>query len=452
MGYALIWIEGLAAMLLLTAVSASYSAHRQRRWGQLVLPLLAMLPVALLAAALTWVTAILKFHYHGLIPHDWFVYTFAWTIAFLAGATVLFSRGLRRTGAEPIPPVQTWPRGRLALALAGMMVLLAITLSNMDLAMKVRLAETRIEAGAVLLAMKPSSVADKDNAASLYKEVFAALPPLERLSPRWKMENNKENQTDNWDLPGPFVDQYDWRDKQWKEFLHGQERTLTLLRKAASKPACHFADDDLSAWLEGASLHYPPNFWQPFSQASRLLSLDARVRAAAGDTHRAVEDIAAILAMARHDSNLRVEKEGWDTLADVLHLSLPSPEQLATLSRVEGEAYLRRFPRTQAGYALRILVMLSPEGESYRSWDMTRELPFLHRRGQPKPEGYDTPFWFEATIGPVWRVYLAPDDLLFIHRSLKECRESLQARNGPSSAIGKNCSKRWRVNPAAHGT
>ena len=43
------------------------------------------------------------------------------------------------------------------------------------------------------------------------------------------------------------------------------------------------------------------------------------------------------------------------------------------------------------------------------------------------PEGYEAPWWFEGTIVPLVRVFLFPDDLLFIQRSLHESRQALQS-------------------------
>lgn len=440
MGYALIWIEGLAAMLLLIALLAACSARWPRRFLQLALPLLTALAILSLAAVLTCRIALLKFrgfYCHDLVPHDWFAYTLSWTIVFLAGVWMIISRGLKRTAGERTPPACSWPRGRLTLALAGTVLLFVITLSNLDLAMKVQLAEARAEAGAVLLAMTPPPLDNKDNAAPIYQQAFTALTPIENLLPRWDQRRPPPRwkqqmrtwtrevwqQPLHWNFPDPFDLYCDWRDKDLKEFLQSQERALTLLRKAASKPACRFAQRDPLNFFDGAKRRYLSE--SHFSQAAQLLALDARVQAAAGNSRTAVEDIAAILGTARHTSDLAVEKDAWQTLSAVLHLSSPKPDELARLLRSKDESYLQLFPKTRASYALRILSTLSPEWPSYWFWDLTRELPFLHRTGQPMPPGYEAPFWFEATIVPLWRVFLAPDELLWIHHSLKECRDFL---------------------------
>jgi hypothetical protein len=430
MGYALIWIEDLVTCFLLIALSAACSARWSRRWCQLALPLLTASAVLLLAAALTYGTALLKFLFHGLVPHDWFFYSLSGTIVLLAGAWVTLTRGLRRSGEEAAPRARFWPRGRLVLALAGTAILSAITLTNMDLAMKVQLAEARAEAGALLLAINLPPIDDKDNAALIYEEAFAALTPIERLPPRWKqiMETWKKKEWQQsrshiWDIKGSPLELFDWRDKELQRYLHSQDQALTLLRKAASKSDCRFPQRDPLDFFDGTRRRYAPE--SQMSQASQLLALDARIQAAAGDTHTAVEDIAAILGIARHTSDADVEKEGWETLCAVLYLSSPKPEELSRLPGSEGKPYLRLWPKAQASYALRTLSMQSPEWASYWFWDLTREVPFLHRRGQPMPPGYEAPWWFEATVVSLWRVFLMPDELLWIHQSLKDCREFL---------------------------
>ena len=140
-----------------------------------------------------------------------------------------------------------------------------------------------------------------------------------------------------------------------------------------------------------------------------------------------MDDIAALLGIARHMSDAAVEKEGWETLAAVLQLSAPSSRDLSRLLQIEGEPYLREFPKVQSNFALRILVVLSMDWPARWFWDLTREVPFLHRTGQPMPKGYEAPWWFEATVVPLTHVFLAPDELLFIQRSLRQCRESLQS-------------------------
>lgn len=433
MGYALMWIEGLAAMLLLLALSIACSARWPRRLGQFALPLAILLPILGLALVLTWSAGFLRFHFHGLVPHDWFFYTLLWTIVFLGSAIAVLSRGLKRIGTEQVPAARSWPRGRLVFALTGAIVLFAITLSNLDLAVKMQLAEARAEASALLLAMTPPPVPDKDNAAPFYEEAFAALTPLERLPAGWKerMERWKwkglRGLIYKQEFPDRFSDHFDFHDKEWKALLDSQSNGLVLLRKAASKPACRFSQGDPWSLFYGAVQFYDTAPRWRVAEAVQLLALDARIRAAAGDTRTALDDIIALLGIARQMSDAAAEKEGWAALAVVLQLSAPSANDLSRLQQVEGVSYLEEFPKIHSSFALRMSVGLRTDWPALWFWDLTRELPFLHRKGQPMPEGYEAPWWFEDAIVPLWRVFLFPDELLFVQRSLHECRQALQS-------------------------
>ena len=66
--------------------------------------------------------------------------------ALALGLAVVLYRGDRLAGTEVGPAARDWPRGGLAAALAAVVVLDCITVSNMDLAVKVRLAALQAEA------------------------------------------------------------------------------------------------------------------------------------------------------------------------------------------------------------------------------------------------------------------------------------------------------------------
>ena len=79
--------------------------------------------------------------------------------------------------------------------------------------------------------------------------------------------------------------------------------------------------------------------------------------------------------------------------------------------------------------------MLSAEFSSRWFWDMTREVPFLHRKGHPMPVGYEAhPLVRGHDNACLARVFLGPDELLFIHHSLSSYQESLHAPDQRSFA------------------
>ena len=427
MGYALMWIEGLAAMLFLVALTAACSARWSRRRRQLALPLATAFAILIVALLVTHAAGWAKFYFH--LPHNWFYYTLFWTVLFFVGSGIIVRRGLKRRDEEDTPPARFWPRVRLFSASLAALILFAITLSNLDLALQLQLAEARAEAGSVLSALTPPPVPEKDNAAPLYDEAFAMLSQRdpfpssrEQRIETWRKKHWQ--QAHKWDLPDSSFEEFDWRDPAWKMYLDSRAKALSMLRRAASKPACRFPQSDPLIFFDGASRRYSPD--SDFAQASQLLALDACVRAARGETHAAVEDIVALLGMARHTSDAAIEKEAWETLAEVLRLSEPKADDLSRLSRIEGEPYLRDFRKVEASFVLRSLLLFSTGFSARWYWDMTKELSFLNRKGHPMPEGYEAPYWFESTVVPLWRVFLGPDELLVLRRSLKACQESLR--------------------------
>ncbi len=116
MGYALLWIEGLAVGLLLISVATGCAARLesrrwQRAWVAGVL-LLVVLPAAALTAVLWWIV--------GLFPlHTWlFFYVLSWTVfCCLLGGWVIV-RGLRPVSqpdeasaqTDAGPPARGWRR------------------------------------------------------------------------------------------------------------------------------------------------------------------------------------------------------------------------------------------------------------------------------------------------------------------------------------------------------
>src|SRR5262249_46091338 len=157
-----------------------------------------------------------------------------------------------------------------------------ITISNIDLAVKVRMAALQAESGARILALMPPRPAERDNAAPVYQEAFEALTPIGRLPSPWKEEAAV------WFEPGA---RFDVDAKDLAEFLRGHQRGLALLRKAAALPACSFERD----YFASADLLLPE--LQQMREGAALLSLDARSRARRGDARGALEDVAAVFGM-----------------------------------------------------------------------------------------------------------------------------------------------------------
>src|SRR4051794_18908467 len=126
MGYALMWVESLAAALVLVALAAAVAAHG-RRSGRVAVPVLAAL---LLVAFAVVVTAFTGFLHYQLDAHPvsnpQSLALIAWTVCLAAGAVAVLVNGLRRPAPEPAPAACSWSRSKLALAFGGLSAVSAI--------------------------------------------------------------------------------------------------------------------------------------------------------------------------------------------------------------------------------------------------------------------------------------------------------------------------------------
>jgi hypothetical protein len=407
MGNVLLWVESLAVALLVPALVTACAARWPRRFGQGVVPVLTAALLVTLAAGVTW--AVGFFRFQAFLDSVPFWPLFAWTALFAVGAGLLLIRGLRRRG-EGVPAARSWPRGRLALALAVAVILTGITFTNLDLAVKVRLAAVRAEAGAKALALTPPRVPDRDNAAPVYQEAFAALTPADKVPPPWR------DKAATWlTLDGAA---FDPGDKDLADFLATQERGLFLLRKAAAMPGCSFERD----YSRGIELSLPE--LDQLRHGARLLALDARARAAHGDGAAALADVAALFGIARHLNEpilistfvaAAIEEMGVRALEEVLAHATPQPEQLAPLSASlgQGTSYRtqvqRGFQMEEVAMGLSSFAMLA--GEDSAEWS----------RAFAALGGYEV--GGRVLASPVYRVFFLPGDLAAYRRTMGRMQE-----------------------------
>src|SRR5687768_9728614 len=183
MGYALIWIESLATLLLLIAAITAWSARLARPFWQRLGPiLLALIGIGLAA----WLTSAIGYLNFGLGLHiGWFSYTLAWTTGLIVGTVILFWLGFRQRG-DVGPVARSWSGWKLAIAFAALVLVTWTTFTNMDTAVKLQLRSVRAEAGAKILALAPPRVPDSDNAALVYHDAFTQLTPAAQTPARFR--------------------------------------------------------------------------------------------------------------------------------------------------------------------------------------------------------------------------------------------------------------------------
>ncbi|MEX0714734.1 MAG: hypothetical protein WD278_20530 [Pirellulales bacterium] len=314
MGYALVWIELLAAGLLWIAAAVALSARLRTRWVQWLLAgFLVLVPIA--AGAVFAVPA--------QMLGRWFAYVVSMTAVMALCGLALVWLGLRRNLVGE-PAASGWPLGRLAIAWCLVAVLHVATMRNLDSALQAALASVRNEAGSMALAAAPPRVADYQNAALVYERAFEAMGDLKGLP------------QESLDFLGDPSAPFDADDKELREFLDPQQLGLALIRRAAAMPECRFERDYSRPTFETLLPEV-----QAMRNAARLLALDARVKTAEGDVSSALADVSAIFAVALHASgeptlisflvSAAIDAVACQTLEAVLATSEPTPDDLQAL-------------------------------------------------------------------------------------------------------------------------
>ncbi len=427
MGYALLWIESLAAALVGTAAVLSLSARCERKlWRRLLPTLAALVPLGLGVAAAVF-ARVLEANQMGA---GWFVYAASWTAAFAIGAGVMARAGLSSIGQPEDPAARAWPSARLATAFAAILVLQIMTLTNLDAAVRIQLAGLRSEAGALALSVAPPRVPDASNAALVYERAFEALERLHPSGPPLTEERIREiaaggaRPAAN---PPPVSERFEtWMNGKGEapaqddpELLDTQQRlapVLALVRRAAAMPECVFDHDYAQPrmdWLlpELANLR----------RVTRLLGFEARACALQGRMKEAIENLRTIRDVARHmraDSPLligwicasSVERVFVNTLEKVLASGTASRADISPLVAAEPASYARsllRALRMEEAFGLSAMAMLA-EGDDPSG---TAEAALgIDRFGQ-------------TLLLPLWRVFLLGDDVRSYRQVMVRCRD-----------------------------
>jgi hypothetical protein len=385
MGHTLIWLEGLAVALMSLALAASWAA----RGGMARILWVAFVSFVFLGPAALAVLGTYQVHaWRGsLVQTSWFFYCLTWLLAFLASGVFLLRRALRRPEAGQARPAATWLRRNLWLGWGGAVLVFVLTFWNMDLAARADLAIARQEAGALLLAMTASPVAESENAALVYAEAIKDLPaPVE--NPWYDAAQRGFDARER----------VDWKDPALAALVKKHEESLALLRKAAAMPKCSF--DRQRTVLDAVSDSDLPMRKIP-GRGAILLALDARVQATQGNLTRAFEDITAILGILRHVSaELGLvwvwEVLAWRTLEEVLSLAPPGKDPLPALAIPELPPLVRKVREEHA-----LLGMVFPAAASQ---------PSLILDNIRKKDGPWAALALETTVIPT-RVFIIPDEV-----------------------------------------
>ena len=405
MGYAMMWIEGLAAVGLLVATITALVARLTRRWLQIVLiAMAALFPLAVGVCFTIPMGMLIRW-----MGPTWFYYGVSWTILIAGGAVGVACLGLRRRGAEPVPAASAWPRGKLAVALAAIAVLFVMTFWNMDLAMQNRLEAVCSQAGALALSVAPARVPDAENAAPIYREAFIVMNQAGDRPPEWDEEWTAWIRQDDAAALNPA-------DPTLLAYLKTQEPALALLREAAAMSGCYF---DRDYGRPSISMLLPE--LGHFRNAAYLLALSARAGAAAGKTRPAFDDIQTIFRMGKHVQSepllisvlvaMAVEQAAVKTLEGVLESGDVKADDLSGVRLRRSQFYnhaLGRAFRMEEAFGTTVFA------------DMNRITADELREIFGSGADVGMRFAGGASLGlMVWRVFLLPADLDFYSSGLR---------------------------------
>jgi hypothetical protein len=278
MSYAAFWIEILSLSMFFTALTMAVSARAKGLKSWLVLAPNAFVFFALCAPAAG--AAFLKFKLD--LPESYFAYATSLLAACVVGSIILQRAGAHRPAGISRASAR-WRIGPLAIGTLICLIVLVMTIWNMDLEARHRSEAVRARAGELLLSVAPPNVPDSQNAAILYASVFKTMSsdPLLHGSDSVLML----------DFPP------DPHDRRVAQALTTESANLGLLRDAASLKVCRFDHDYSAPSIEMRLIEL-----NQMREAANVLRLDVAHELALGHAQRAMEDVSAIFAMSRATS------------------------------------------------------------------------------------------------------------------------------------------------------
>jgi hypothetical protein len=272
MGTAALWCWHLSFSLLIVATALAWGQGRSSTVRRAAIAL-ALVPLLVLHATLSWTTLRLRFH-SGLGFSPWLAACGLFALHAL-GVWLLLSRARRRPGAA------AWPVGTLAVCSLAALALEGTTLWNLELQAHIELSRLSLEAGRIAWRESPPRPRPEENAAPLYLEASE------------KLQRGDEGVLDPW----RGQETLDANDPELRAALQSLSAALESARAAGRRPACWFEPE---TGLESAGSSVVSLPVKPWFRLADALELDARVRAADGDVSGALADVEGLFALARH--------------------------------------------------------------------------------------------------------------------------------------------------------
>jgi hypothetical protein len=290
MGFATLWILGIASAILTMALTVACSARCRRPFLRWLFP--SIILIFILAKSSLFIILSTLMALKGASP-DWRVYVWSLFLLAIGGGILVVIFGLRKKNSQE-PPVfraASWNRGALAIGLLIVSGMNLITFTNMETAVKFRMTGLQAEAGALALSVAPARVPDSRNAALVYQQAFEAMPENTFTSNSLELEllvtKNRHN-----------LMELARNKPELASFMISISQSLPLLRKATSMPECYFEHD----YARPSISMTVPELSQ-LRQSARLLKISALSEAHSGNTKQAIADLQSIIMLSKHTGN-----------------------------------------------------------------------------------------------------------------------------------------------------
>jgi hypothetical protein len=425
MGHFLFFVFVVASCLLWSAACTAAAARTHRPWLRLLLEAIAALAPTVALAPFVAFTGFLAFVKH--MPTNWFGPMLATCLsAFIGGIWIVWAGLARenaqrlRAEADTVPPAADWPLIGLAAAFVMAKAVSFGTLLIIDNAVAAQAPYLRLEAAQLMQTNLPSAVPDLQNAASHYKQAFAAL----EADPVLKEQDSPITKPTTTDIGTSAV----------TDLLARHAGTLDLLRRAADRDTCRFQRD----WTRPSFDMLLPET-QSMRTAARLLVLAARREAADGNAANALRDVARIQRIGRHAASepilisnlvgIAIDTMALETLAQVLPTLRKS--DLATLDAPELRDLITAPPAFashlygEEAFGLSIFADLADDERGVTN------LVYLLGNGQPQSSSLHIP-----PLSLLYRVFFLPADLVG-YRSIMTQYQAAASRTEPYPDLTK---------------
>ncbi len=118
-----------------------------------------------------------------------------------------------------------------------MFALHLVSIGNVDMTSRQRIASLRTEAGALALSVAPARLSDRENAALVYLQAFESMGDKDSWPRVW------EDWTAWTNADPPRDTEFDTQVAELTQFVQRQKLTIELLQEASRKPGCYFEHD-----------------------------------------------------------------------------------------------------------------------------------------------------------------------------------------------------------------